>query len=103
MIRTLLLALAVFGPAVAVGLLLAVYGNTVATAITAAGVLLLTVGRFTLSAGIPGAKRITRRTHITGAPVSMERILADQFLELPVHKGSPLGAARAQDFDTGHR
>lgn len=43
MIGTLLPMLVVFGPAVAVGALLAVYGNDAAAAIAAAGVLLMTV------------------------------------------------------------
>ena len=42
MISTLIPTLAVFGPAVAVGVLLAIYGNDGAAAITAAGVLGMT-------------------------------------------------------------
>lgn len=42
MIHTVLPTLAVFGPAVAVGVLLAIYGNDAAAAITAAGVLGMT-------------------------------------------------------------
>ena len=41
--RNLLPTLAVIGPAVAVGVLLAIYGNDGAAAITAGGVLLMTV------------------------------------------------------------
>ena len=43
MISTLLPALAVFGPAIAVGVLLAIYGNDTAAAVTVAGVLLMGV------------------------------------------------------------
>ncbi len=43
MTSSLLPTLAVFAPAVAVGVLLAVYGNDAAAAVTAAGVLLMTV------------------------------------------------------------
>lgn len=43
MIHGPLPTLAVFGPAVAVGVLLDVYGNDAAAAITAGGVLLMTV------------------------------------------------------------
>ena len=59
MISTLLPALAVFGPAVAVGVLLAAYGNDGAATTTAAGVLLMTWAEKVLAA--KGVVTVLRR------------------------------------------